>query len=276
MDTDEHDTLSASELDRIEKAIFEVARQQRGKRVPVSLPFPDFWDRAVHLVIHLEQESDRMRRDGVGSARLSTGVRRMANIRTQIRNLANLRLNALTSHAVIGSLLEVGGSSSNGNTIDWSRMDPKERAFHSEISRGVDRFRAQTSWDVLMGIEESDGEEAVGVPDLNRFEDEEELDGLAPFPEPSPEGEVEWDDPEMDEEDRIRTIDDGYPEAPLNPISQDVKHDLVKIRIIENSDDPIIDEDGDEIRIIEGEFHLCSPTMSETLISIGLAELVEV
>ena len=276
MDTDEHDTLSASELDRIEKAIFEVARQQRGKRVPVSLPFPDFWDRAVHLVIHLEQEADRMRRDGVGSARLSTGVRRMANIRTQIRNLANLRLNALTSHAVIGSLLEEGGSRGNGNSIEWSRMDPKERAFHSEISRGVDRFRAQTSWDVLMGIEESDGEEAVGVPDLNRFEDEEELDGLAPFPEPSPEGEVEWDDPEMDEEDRIRTIDDGYPEAPLNPISQDVKHDLVKIRIIENSDDPIIDEDGDEIRIIEGEFHLCSPTMSETLISIGLAELVEV
>lgn len=276
MDTDEHDTLSASELDRIEKAIFEVARQQRGKRVPVSLPFPDFWDRAVHLVIHLEQEADRMRRDGVGSARLSTGVRRMANIRTQIRNLANLRLNALTSHAVIGSLLEEGGSRGNGNSIEWSRMDPKERAFHSEISRGVDRFRAQTSWDVLMGIEESGGEEAVGVPDLNRFEDEEGLDGLAPFPEPSPEGEVEWDDPEMDEEDRIRTIDDGYPEAPLNPASQDVKHDLVKIRIIEDSDDPIIDEDGDEIRIVEGEFHLCSPTMSETLISIGLAELAEV
>ena len=276
MDTDEHNTLSASELDRIEKAIFEVARQQRGKRVPVSLPFPDFWDRAVHLVIHLEQEADRMRRDGVGSARLSTGVRRMANIRTQIRNLANLRLNALTSHAVIGSLLEEGRSRSNGNSIEWSRMDPKERAFHSEISRGVDRFRAQTSWDVLMGIEESGGEEAVGVPDLNRFEDEEGLDGLAPFPEPSPEGEVEWDDPEMDEEDRIRTFDDGYPEAPLNPASQDVKHDLVKIRIIEDSDDPIIDEDGDEIRIVEGEFHLCSPTMSETLISIGLAELAEV
>jgi len=276
VDTDEHDTLSASELDRIEKAIFEVARQQRGKRVPVSLPFPDFWDRAVHLVIHLEQEADRMRRDGVGSARLSTGVRRMANIRTQIRNLANLRLNALTSHAVIGSLLEEGRSRGNGNSIEWSRMDPKERAFHSEISRGVDRFRAQTSWDVLMGIEESSGEEAVGVPDLNRFEDEEELDGLAPFPEPSPEEEVEWDDPEMDEEDRIRTIDDGYPEAPLNPASQDVKHDLVKIRIIEDSDDPIINEDGDEIRIVEGEFHLCSQTMSETLISIGLAELAEV
>ena len=276
MDTDEHDTLSASELDRIEKAIFEVARQQRGKRVPVSLPFPDFWDRAVHLVIHLEQEADRMRRDGVGSARLSTGVRRMANIRTQIRNLANLRLNALTSHAVIGSLLEEGGSRGNGNSIEWSRMDPKERAFHSEISRGVDRFRTQTSWDVLMGIEESGGEEAVGVPDLNRFEDEEGLDGLAPFPEPSPEGEVEWDDPEMDEEDRIRTIDDGYPEAPLNPASQDVKHDLVKIRIIEDSDDPIIDENGDEIRIVEGEFRLCSQTMSETLISIGLAELADV
>lgn len=276
MDTDEHDTLSASELDRIEKAIFEVARQQRGKRVPVSLPFPDFWDRAVHLVIHLEQEADKMRREGVGSARLSTGIRRMANIRTQIRNLANLRLNALTSHAVIGSLLEEGGSRGNGNSIDWSRMDPKERAFHSEVSRGVGRFRNQTSWDVLMGIEETSGEEAIGVPELNRFENEKELDGLAPLPEPTAEKEVEWNDPEIDEEDRIRTIDDGYPEAPSNPAPQDVKPDLVRIRIIEDNDDPIIDEDGNEIRIIEGEFHLCSTTMSETLISIGLAELADV
>ena len=276
MDTDEHDTLSASELDRIEKAIFEVARQQRGKRVPVPLPFPDFWDRAVHLVIHLEQEADRMRREGVGSARLSTGIRRMANIRTQIRNLANLRLNALTSHAVIGSLLEGGESRGNGNSIEWSRMDSKERAFHSEVSRGVDRFRNQASWDVLMGIEESGGEEAIGVPELNRFENEKELDGLAPLPEPTAEKEVEWNDPEMDEEDRIRTIDDGYPEAPPNPIPQDIKPDLVRIRIIEDSDDPIIDEEGNEIRIIEGDFHLCSMTMSETLISIGLAELADV
>ena len=276
MDTDEHDTLSASELDRIEKAIFEVARQQRGKRVPVALPFPDFWDRAVHLVIHLEQEADRMQREGVGSARLSTGIRRMANIRTQIRNLANLRLNALTSHAVIGSLLEEKGSRGNGNSIEWSRMDSKERAFHSEVSRGVERFRNQTSWDILMGIEESIGEEAVGVPELNRFDTEKELDGLAPLPNPSPDKEVDWDDPELDEEDRIRIIDDGYLEAPSNSVSEDVKPDLVRIRIIENSDDPIIDESGDQIRIVEGEFHHCSPTMSETLISIGLAELADV
>ena len=276
MDTDDQGTLSASELDRIEKAIFEVARQQRGKRVPVPLPFPDFWDRAVHLVIHLDQEADRMRREGVGSARLSTGIRRMANIRTQIRNLANLRLNALTSHAVIGSLLEEGRSRGNGNSIDWSRMDSKERAFHSEVSRGVDRFRNQVSWDVLMGIEESGGDGAVGVPELNRFENEKGLDGLAPLPEPAPEKAVEWKDPEMDEEDRIRTIDDGYLETTPNPEPQNIRPDLVKIRIIEDSDDPIIDEEGNEIRINEGDYHLCSTTMSETLISIGLAELADV
>ena len=71
----------------------------------MALPFPDYWDRAVHLVIHLEQEADRMQREGVGSARLSTGIRRMAILGRRL-NLANLRLNALTSHAVIGSLLE--------------------------------------------------------------------------------------------------------------------------------------------------------------------------
>lgn len=272
---EEHD-LTPGELDRIEKAIFEIARQQRGKLVPVTLPFPDFWSRVGQLIIHLEQEIDDMRREGVGSARLSTATRRLSNIRTQLRNLANLRLNALTSNAVVDSLLGQGkdGSNKKGKSIDWSKMDVKERIFHSEVSIAVDKFRRVVSWNLLMGIEEQIRNNPVGVPELAVFEDVESGE-LAPLPDPITKSSDNWNDPDMDEEDRIRAIDAGYFEAPAPPTPVANEPHLVRVRIIQSSEDPIIDEDGQEISIIKGEFCECSRKMSETLISIGLAEHVD-
>ena len=58
----------------------------------------------MELIIHLEQEVD----DVSGRSWERTLVyrhRRLSNIRTQLRNLANLRLSALTSDAVLDSLL---------------------------------------------------------------------------------------------------------------------------------------------------------------------------
>lgn len=272
----EEHNLTPGELDRIEKAIFEIARQQRGKLVPVTLPFPDFWSRVGQLIIHLEQDIDDMRREGAGSARLSTATRRLSNIRTQLRNLANLRLSALTSNAVVDSLLGQGkdGFSKTGKSIDWSKMDVKERIFHSEVSIAVDKFRRVVSWNLLMGIEEKIGSNPVGVPELAAFDDVESGD-LAPLPDPITKSFDSWDDPDMDEEDRIRAIDAGYFEAPAPPTPVANEPHLVRVRIIESSEDPIIDEDGREISIIKGEFCECSQKMSETLISIGLAEPVD-
>ena len=272
---EEHD-LTPGELDRIEKAIFEIARQQRGKLVPVTLPFPDFWSRVGQLIIHLEQEIDNMRREGAGSARLSTATRRLSNIRTQLRNLANLRLNALTSNAVVDSLLGQGkdGSNKKGKSIDWSKMDVKERIFHSEVSIAVDKFRRVVSWNLLMGIEEQIRNNPVGVPELAVFEDVESGE-LAPLPDPITKSSDNWNDPDIDEEDRIRAIDAGYFEAPAPPTPVANEPHLVRVRIIQSSEDPIIDEDGQEISIIKGEFCECSRKMSETLISIGLAEHVD-
>lgn len=268
--------LTPGELDRVEKAIFEVARQQRGKLVPVPLPFPDYWSRVVELIIHLEQEVDDMRREGVGSARLSTGTRRLSNIRTQLRNLANLRLSALTSDAVLDSLLgrKKDGSINTGGSIDWSKMDVNERVFHTEVSNAVDKFRRVSSWNLLMGVEEVVGEQSVGVPELVDF-DRADSGDLAPMPEPTATIPVDWDDPDMDEEDRIRAIDAGYHEAPPAPTPVAPKANSVRVRIIQNSDDPVIDEEGREIRIVKGDLCECSPEMSETLITIGLAELVD-
>ena len=268
--------LTPGELDRVEKAIFEVARQQRGKLVPVPLPFPDYWSRVVELIIHLEQEVDDMRREGVGSARLSTGTRRLSNIRTQLRNLANLRLSALTSDAVLDSLLgrKKDGSINTGGSIDWSKMDVNERVFHTEVSNAVDKFRRVSSWNLLMGVEEVVGEQSVGVPELVDF-DRADSGDLAPMPGPTDTIPVDWDDPDMDEEDRIRAIDAGYQEAPPAPTPVAPKANSVRVRIIQNSDDPVIDEEGREIRIVKGDLCECSPEMSETLITIGLAELVD-
>lgn len=268
--------LTPGELDRVEKAIFEVARQQRGKLVPVPLPFPDYWSRVVELIIHLEQEVDDMRREGVGSARLSTGTRRLSNIRTQLRNLANLRLSALTSDAVLDSLLgrKKDGSINTGGSIDWSKMDVNERVFHTEVSNAVHKFRRVSSWNLLMGVEEVVGEQSVGVPELVDF-DRADSGDLAPMPEPTATIPVDWDDPDMDEEDRIRAIDAGYHEAPPAPTPVAPKANSVRVRIIQNSDDPVIDEEGREIRIVKGDLCECSPEMSETLITIGLAELVD-
>jgi len=277
VDDDQADALTSVELDRIEKAIFEVARQQRSKQIPVKLPFPDFWSLVVKLVIHLEQEVDQMRREGIGSARLSTATRRISNIRTQLRNLANLRLNALTNNAVIESLLEDRGKTGrkSGVTIDWSKMDAKERSFHSEISLSVERFRRLSSWNVLMGVEDSE-DISVGEPSLSRFNDGEDQDGLAPLPSPSPKRSNDWDDPEIDEEDRIRAIDAGYIDSPPAPTPSETDVNLVRIRIIQDSEDPVIDEEGREISIVSGEVHLFSKRFSETLISVGLAELSEI
>lgn len=268
--------LTPGELDRVEKAIFEVARQQRGKLVPVPLPFPDYWSRVVELIIHLEQEVDDMRREGVGSARLSTGTRRLSNIRTQLRNLANLRLSALTSDAVLDSLLgrKKDGSINTSGSIDWSKMDVNERVFHTEVSNAVDKFRRVSSWNLLMGVEEVVGEQSVGVPELVDF-DRADSGDLAPMPGPTATIPVDWDDPDMDEEDRIRAIDAGYHEAPPAPTPVAPKANSVRVRIIQNSDDPVIDEEGREIRIVKGDLCECSPEMSETLITIGLAELVD-
>lgn len=272
---EEHD-LTPGELDRIEKAIFEIARQQRGKLVPVALPFPDFWSRVGQLIIHLEREIDDMRREGAGSARLSTATRRLSNIRTQLRNLANLRLSALTSNAVVDSLLgqSKDNSAKTGKSIDWSKMDVKERIFHSEVSIAVDKFRRVASWNLLMGIEEKIEENPVGVPELTVFENVGSGE-LAPLPDPIAKSSDNWNDPDMDEEDRIRAIDAGYFEVPAPPTPVANEPHLVRVRIIENSEDPIIDEDGREISIIKGEFCECSRKMSETLISIGLAEPVD-
>jgi hypothetical protein len=93
-----------------------------------------------------------------------------------------------------------------------------------------------------------------------------------------------WVDPEFDEEDRIRQMDE-FPERATGAISstsinqeQDIRKssDMKRIRIIQDLMDPIIDEDGTAIQLTAGEVANFSSLMADTLIAAGFAESAEI
>ena len=98
-----------------------------------------------------------------------------------------------------------------------------------------------------------------------------------------PEIKNDWEDPEYDEEDRIREIED-FPYQ-VSHIPPDTKNDimenndsnnLLRIKILKDLNDPIITEDGAEILLIAGDIESCPALIAETLIAAGLAEVAPI
>ncbi|MCH2639362.1 MAG: hypothetical protein MKZ68_05665, partial [Candidatus Thalassarchaeum sp.] len=98
-------------------------------------------------------------------------------------------------------------------------------------------------------------------------------------PVPVAEPNETWDDPEFDEEDRIRAMDefpdratgaDPHPPEEIS-VSETIGGDLMRIRILQDLTDPIIAEDGSEITLVEGDVESCPSLIAETLIAAGLA-----
>ena len=98
----------------------------------------------------------------------------------------------------------------------------------------------------------------------------------APDPE-QPASTGDWDDPDMDEEDRIRQID-AFPDratgaaSPPSPPTPAEDDGLMRILILKDLDDPIISADGSEMVLTAGDVESCSSLIAETLIAAGLAE----
>ena len=101
--------------------------------------------------------------------------------------------------------------------------------------------------------------------------------------QPTPEGpsaplSSTWDDPEFDEEDRIRQIDAfpdratgaATPAPPPEPVPDD--SGLRRILVLQDLDDPIITEDGSEITLTAGDVESCPAAIADNLIAAGLAE----
>ena len=279
--------LNEKQLAVVEKSLFELLRNQKSQVVPVELPVPSFWASVGQLLHHLETELAETIRDKGMGAEAQMKSRRLGNIRTCISDLTRLRLNAFTQNAVLSNLMKSpqGDAMSVAvgfQSLDWQRHDAAERAFHAGIGHLVEKYKHEVSWNALQhgsNTETISSPKVVGHSPLTEFSESEEEKSVTSAPaapvQPAPAG--DWDDPDMDEEDRIRQMDPfpdratgaSSPPAPVAPAEDD---GLMRILILKDLDDPIISADGSEMVLTAGDVESCSSLIAETLIAAGLAE----
>ena len=278
--------LNEKQLAVVEKSLFELLRKQKSQAVPVDLPVPVFWASVGQLLHHLETDIAETIRDKGMSAEAQMKSRRLGNIRTCISDLTRLRLNAFTQNAVLSNLMkspqgDAMSVSSGFQSLDWQRHDSSERAFHAGIGHLVEKYKHEVSWNALQhgsSIESAGVPKASGHSPLTEFSESQEEDSVATAPDPEqPASTGDWDDPDMDEEDRIRQID-AFPDratgaaSPPSPPTPAEDDGLMRILILKDLDDPIISADGSEMVLTAGDVESCSSLIAETLIAAGLAE----
>ncbi len=301
--------LSKHQLQSVEKALFEVARKQKASSSPVDLPIPEFWSSVGQLTAHLEAElAETVRAEGM-TAKAQLQTRRLGNVRTLVTDLTRIRLNAFTQHAVLVNLMRGGGAEAAAalqhlSVIDWERHDPSERAYYQSLGHLVDKYKHGVAWKEL--VNGNNGGNGHGSPIANPGPNA----SLSEFSQPAPATPAEspaatvaaapssmapvasppapipvadthdaWDDPDFDEEDRIRAMDafpdratgaDPHPPAEISVV-ETLGGDLMRIRILQDLSDPIIGEDGSEMTLAEGDVESCPSLIAETLIAAGLA-----
>ena len=283
--------LSRQQLIVVEKALFELTRQQKASQnVPVEITVPNFWPSIHQLLNHLENELTETTINEGMNAKTQLQSRRLGVARTSVSDLTRMRMNAFTQHAILTNLLKMPNGNQNENRVtplNWQRHDPSERAYYTSVERLVEKYKNDVLWDnMLHGGKPISRNKPIlgGNATLNEFNDTDE-EQIAPSVISSLEPSQEiWDDPEFDEEDRIRQMDE-YPERATGAISStsinqvqhmEINSDMKRIRIIQDLIDPIIDEDGTAIQLTTGEVANFSSLMADTLIAAGFAESAEI
>ena len=278
--------LNKYQLLSIEKSLFELARKQKSQAIPVNLPVPAFWSSVGQLLQHLEADLAETIRDRGMTAEAQLKSRRLGTIRTCVSDLTRLRLNAFTQHAVLSNLLkspqgDAMSMSASFQSLDWERHDPSERAYHSGIGHLVEKYKHEVSWNALLhgsSIEIPSLPKVGGHEPLTEFAEQgETVPQQTPAVDNAPDS-SDWQDPEFDEEDRIRQID-AFPDratgaaspAPL-PEPDPEGSGLRRILILQDLDEPIITENGSEITLTAGDVESCPAPIADNLIAAGLAE----
>ena len=276
--------LSKNELEAVHKTLIEVTRKQKSSDTPVDVAMAEgvvFWDAVGQLLQGMETELSETVRDEGMTAKAQLLSRRLGVARTCVRDLTRIRLTSFTRHAVSSNLLSSSNGSSVGfQTLDWSRHDPSERVFYNRVRDLAEKYKVSTSWSSMLGSTEA---EPVAVVDevietLEDFSGEDDKDAPATTP-PAPMQESEWEEPDFDEEDRIREMDE-FPEHAASPsesrtLEEEVREepsDLLRIRVLKDVEDPILMADGTEVVLTEGDIENCSSIVAEILIAAGLAE----
>ena len=282
--------LNSHQLIAVDKALMEISRKQRSSAVPIELPMANFWAAVGQLVSHLESElAETMRTEGP-TAKAQLQTRKLGVTRTQVSDLTRHRLNAFTQHAIISNILRSpeGDSMSDANgpgIIEWERHDPSERAFYSGIGHLVDKYKHEvslnsllrSSWDAPPSPPDTPSHTAPLTEFVQGAEKSDAPEAKAP---PQPQETSHWEDPDYDEEDRIREMD-AFPgigtgaapppePPPVQPISE-----MRRILVLQDMTEPIVTEDGSEITLTAGDIENCPSIIADTLIAAGMAEAAD-
>ena len=290
----EQEVLQGPQLEAVEAQLHALLRMQAKHALPVDLPRPDFWHVCSQLLQSIELELAEINRAEGFSPRTQTLTRRQANLRRAIADLTRHRLNAFVNHAALANLASTpfGDAVAEANTnlapVDWQRQDGAERAFHVGVSELIEQYKRNVSWNGLQqGVLNAEivpqPTTPAGNAQLDQFVDSPDgLTGQKP-PEIEREEVGVWEDPDFDEEDRISMMEE-YPEISEsvmpdeNSESADANEDatggMMRLRILRDMPEPILDESGEEIELLEGDSFNCGSLMAQTLIAAGWAEAV--
>lgn len=275
--------LSKNELEAVHKSLIEITRKQKSSDTPIDTAMAEgvvFWDAVGQLLQSMETELSEIIRDEGMTAKAQLLSRRLGVARTCVRDLTRIRLTSFTRHAVASNLLNtVNGGSVGFQRLDWSRHDPSERVFYNGVKDLAEKYKISTSWSSMLGSSEPDSEAVVNEVSetLGDFSGEEVEDVPALI---SPQRqEVGWEEPDFDEEDRIREMDE-FPEHAASPSesrtldeqTNEEVSELLRIRVLKDVKDPILMADGTEVVLTEGDIETCSSLVAEILIAAGLAE----
>jgi len=290
----EQEALQGPQLAAIEAQLHALLRKQAKHALPVDLPRPDFWNICSKLLQSIEMELAEINRLEGFSARAQTLTRRQSNLRRAIADLTRHRLTAFVNHAALANLASTpfgdaaAESSVNMAPVDWQRQDGAERAFHSGVSELIEQYKRNVSWSGLQeGVLETTIVPTPTTPSGNAQLDQFVEGGLTEQPPPdieSSNSEEGWEDPDIDDEDRISMIEE-YPEisetSPSDEYASEnesadpiVSGTMMRLRILKDMPEPILDESGEEIELLEGDSFNCGALMAETLIAAGWAESV--
>ncbi len=276
--------LSKNELEAVHKSLIEVTRKQKNSDAPVDVAMAEgvfFWDAVGQLLQSMETELSETVRDEGMTAKAQLLSRRLGVARTCVRDLTRIRLAAFTRHAISSNLLSSGNGGPVGfQTLDWSRHDPSERVFYNGVKDLAEKYKIATSWSSMLGSAESESVEVVKevVETLEDFSEGGDEDVPATTNTISRQ-EPEWEEPDFDEEDRIREMDE-FPEHAASPsesrtLDEEVTEEtpeLLRIRVLKDVEDPILMADGSEVALTEGDVENCPSIVAEILIAAGLAE----
>ena len=176
----ERTLLDDAQAREIEEQLFATLRQQTNRHVPMPLPRKDFWERIALLLDTIEMKVHEIYRTRGPDLRLQNLQKRQANIRRTASDLARKRLVAMLQHAASTSLRSEGGLQSPAQelaALDWSRHDPSEREFYSNVVQQIDKFKQNVNWKAMQhGLSSEEIPEgeimAAGTSQLDEFVEE--------------------------------------------------------------------------------------------------------